>query len=342
MRNLFVLAFVLFFVSGCYLSHERPMVDSAVPVADAGTDASEIELHIRLSEDTPPPTTLARNSSGVRMARYDLFVNRGNVIVTDLYVQRLGIGATSDIPNVYIYDADTGARLTVARSIDSMTNVVSFSLDLFVTEDRPRSIVIVGDIDARIAGGQHAFGVTSVGYMVTSVESGDLIFVDGPLRAHTFTIGIVLADTLNTLQGTDLPEVSAGPGREVSNFRLESTAGNFEVRSVLLPQAGSIEAHDLTDLVLFGSSGEIAATPMLIERQFVFRLAVPYVLRAGSIANFSIRARVSGPSGRTIRTYAEYPADIEAIDLELGVPAHVDLTSFDGSVPENTSEVTIR
>jgi hypothetical protein len=54
---------------------------------------------------------------------------------------------------------------------------------------------------------------------------------------------------------------------------------------------------------------------------FVLAPRVPIYLPANTIADFTVRARVTSSVGRTIRIYAEYPTDVQAVDRALGAPA---------------------
>ncbi len=350
-------------VSGCYLSHERaasaiPMGDSGALVRDAGPpdsrpmmvdtglpdsgfpDAGFDGLVVSLSPETPAGATIPRNASGARLVTFDFTEGSMTGTITGLAIHRIGVGATSDFSNVYLFDALTGARLTTGHSINSTTNIVMFNgLSVTVSPGFTRSLILVGDVDALTSGGQHAFEIVDVSAVLATGTEVSGAF---PVRGNVMTIGTIEAGRIVSLQGDDLPEATSGTDAAVSNFWLATDDHDIDVRRVTLLQSGSILNSDLSRLELYMGSALVAATLALSRDQMVFQFPAGLVIPARSTLNFTVRAHVEGPAGRTIRTYIEYTADVEAIDMVYGTPAYVELGSFDGTIPANTSVVTTR
>ncbi len=368
MRNLFALVFVLSLVSGCYLSHERPlpvtvMEDSGpilgdagpVPVVDSGSDMSDAEadagtdadvdagfdgLIVSLSPDSPASATTPRNSTGVRFATFDFTAGSTATTVVGLAVHRVGVGSTLDFSNVYLFDAFTGERLTTGRSINSVTNIATFNgLSVTVSPGFTRSLMLVGDMSAGPWGGHHAFEIVDVSAVLVGESDVSGLF---PVRGNTFIVATIDAARLVAYQGDDLPDVMVGTDAWVSSFWLEADGHDMGVRRLTLLQAGSILNSDLTGLELYMGTARVAATIGLSTDKIVFQFPAGLIIPADTSQVFMVRAHVDGPPGRTIRTYLEYPADVEAIDQFYNAPAHVDLGSFDGLAPANFSEVTTR
>ncbi len=270
-------------------------------------------LQVSLASDTPPAQTVPKNAASVAMAKYNLTAGSGDVTVTGLRIRRIGVGATSDFSNVYLYDGN-GNRLTTGRTINSSTNIVEFhGLNIMVGAGQTKSVVMVGDFSSpSTTGGQHAFEITDAASVV--IPSGT---VSGsfPVRGNVFTVGTTSAGRLDVQKGTTPTNPNIGAqNAEISNFKLTANTNDIEVRRITLIQAGSVSNSDLTNLELWTGTTKVASAAALVGDKIVLNFEPPYVITNGTTRTFSLRAAIAGRAGRTIKTYVEYTTDVYAVD----------------------------
>lgn len=366
-------SFLLVFVSGCYLSHERAMTDAAVPIADAGAldagsdaaDSGSIEpdagphglLEVSLSPEWLPPSTIPQFACGVVLARFDFRASDLPVGVQGLQIHRVGIGATSDFSNLYLYDDRTGVRLTTGRTINRMTNLVEFNSLLHpfvVPSETTETLALVGDVGDAISGDQHAFEIVDA----SAVRLEDDATASGifPIRGPEMTIAVVAAARLDLRLGIEPPDPMAGElEAEVSNIFLDANDADIELQAIRLLYAGSASYESLEPHVYIDGS----PVDSWWSSENTLTIAPPtsttFVIPAWTTSTVSVRMDISAEPGETIRFYVEYPADVNGFDRRFRSPAAVCISpmaiggcmvegqgSFDGSIPGTYSEVTVR
>lgn len=298
-------------------------------------------VNVALASDTPAGKTVPKNAASVELAKFTLTADSNDALVTGLHLSRIGVGATTDFSNVYLYDGN-GTRLTTGRTINSATNNVEFNgLNLSISANSSKSIVVVGDFSSpNTTGGQHAFEISDAASVVIS-GSGS---VGGsfPVRANTFTVGTTLAGTLTVTEGTAPSNPNIGSiDAEIGNFKLAASTNDISIRRITLLQAGDISNSDLSDLKLYQGDTVVATTPSVVGDKIVLSLDPAFVIEDGITKTFSLRATIGGRSGRTIKTYVEYTTDISATDLTYNSGAAVNIDAYDGDADGTQySEVT--
>lgn len=296
-------------------------------VVCAGTPVSG-GLTVSLASDTPAGATIPRNSSSVQMAKYNLVAGASDVMVSGLKLTRVGVGATSDFANVYLYDG-AGNRLTTGRTLNSVTNEIEYSsLNITVPAGGMYSVVVVADFNvaAGSTGGQHSFQLTSAGSVVISGSA--TIGGSFPVRGNVFTIGTSAAGRLDVQKGTQPTNPNIGAiDAEISNFKLVANTNDIEVRRLTLYQAGSITNTDLTAMNLYQGTTIVATAAAVNGNYIVLNFNPAYVLSQGTTKTFSLHARIAGRAGRTIKTYVEYTTDVYAVDKVYNAGAAVCIAS---------------
>lgn len=275
---------------------------------------------VSLASDTPAGATLPKGSSGSMLAKFNLMGGNSSVTVTGLRVHRVGVGSTSDFSNVYLYDAN-GTRLTTGRTINSTTNTVEFNgLNIVVGAGQSVPVVVVGDVQnsgtSMVTGGQHAFEIMDAASVIMPTTTGMTISGSFPVRANTFVIGTAAAARLDVQKGSTPADANVGASQvEISNFKLIANTNDIEVRRVTLFQGGDISNSDLKNFNLYqGSTLVASAAGITGNGQIVLNFNPAYVIPSGNTRVFSLKADVSGRSGRAIKTYIEYSTDIYAVD----------------------------
>ena len=297
----------------------------------AGTPVSG-NITVALASDTPAGMTVPNNASSVMLAKYNFTAGSTDAMVTGLRIRRVGVGATSDLANVYLYDAN-GTRLTTGRTINSQTNEVEFNgLNIAISAGQTKALVVSGDFagSAILAtGGQHSFQVIDS----SAVISGGVVSGAFPVAGNVFTVGTIQAGRLDIQKGTTPTNPTLGASEaEISNFKLTANTNDIEVRRITLLQAGSISSSDLTNFKLYTGATLVASTASLAGDKIVLNFTTPYIITNGTTKTFSLKANVAGRTGRTIRTYVEYTTDIYAVDKLYNSGASVCINNDGGCV----------
>ncbi|MEK7473200.1 MAG: hypothetical protein AAB668_00510 [Patescibacteria group bacterium] len=311
-------------------------------------------LVVSLASDTPPAQTVPKNAASISMAKFNLTAGSAAALVTGLQIRRIGVGATSDFSNVYLYDGN-GNRLTTGRTINSSTNVVEFhGLSINVAAGATYSLVMVGDFSSPSAtGGQHAFEISAASSVV--ISGSGTVSGSFPVRGNVFTVGTTAAGRLDVQKGTTPANPNIGAqNAEISNFKLTANTNDIEVRRLTLLQAGSVTNSDLTKFELWTGTTKVAETAATVGDKIVLNFEPPYVIPNGTTKTLSLKAAIAGRASRTIKTYVEYTTDVYAIDRLYSAGAAVCIAdtavggctttgqgSFDGeSTDSNYIEVT--
>lgn len=297
-----------------------------------------------LASDTPAGVTVPKNAASVSLAKFNVTAGSAAALVTGLKIRRIGVGATSDFSNVYLYDAN-GTRLTTGRTINSSTNLVEFNgLNITIPAGSSVGLVVAGDFSTPgTTGGQHAFELTDAAAVVlsgTGTVSGSF-----PVRGNTFTVGTQSAAELDVLKGTTPANPTVGSAEvEISNFKLVANTNDIEVRRIQLNQDGDIAAADLSDFKLYQGSTLVASTASMVSGKIVLNFSPAFVITSGQTKTFVLKAKVAGRASRTIKTYVEYSTDVYAIDRLYNSGAAVDIddttVGFDGLGGTNYIQVT--
>jgi len=332
-------------------ARESAYADTIVAVAAPGPGPGPVStgtLSVALATDTPAGVTVPKNAASVMLAKFTFTASAGDVVITGLRFHRVGIGSTTDFSNVYLYDGN-GTRLTSGRTVNSTTNLVEFnSLNVTIKQGTPMSFVLQGDFSGPSStGGQHGFELQDPAAVV--ISGSGTVGGSFPVRGNVFTVGTASAARVDVQVGTQPTNPNVGQSDvEISNFKLVANTNDVEIRRMTLLQAGSITNTDLSALTLYQGATPVATAAALMNDKIVLNFNPPFLLTNGTTKTFSLKAKVAGRSGRTIRTYVEYTTDVYAIDKVYNSGANVCIASsgtcttgsFDGTGTTNYVEVT--
>ncbi|MFA5935817.1 MAG: hypothetical protein WC787_03115 [Patescibacteria group bacterium] len=273
-------------------------------------------LTVALAADTPAGATVPKNSASVPLAKYSFSAGTGDVVISGLTIHRVGVGAASDLANVYLYDQD-GKRLTTGRTINSQSQVATFSsLSIAIPAGQAKFVYIYGDFSSPSAtGGQHSFEIMDAASVVvggSSTVSGSF-----PVRGNVFTVGTTLAARLDVNKGATPANPTVGASEaEISNFKLTANTNDVKVNQITVYQAGSVSNSDLTMMKLYqGNTLVGSADAVGSDGRIVIKFNPSYLITNGTTKVFSLKAKVGGRADRTIKTYVEYTTDVNATDL---------------------------
>ncbi len=354
-------------------------VDSGTPdvaVHDAGQDvptdtrpdvASDVEsdsgirwpVTATISRVTPPSRFMPRNATGVFFAAFDFTSTGAEVPQGLLRLRRVGVGPATDIANVYDYGitsgsvAETPFRYSAGRGVNPMTNEITIPF-AGVREGATTTHLIYVDLGSATIGAQHALELVGV---TLNDGSPDGLFVPFTGRSNPITISADLAGRLDVQRGTVSSRVNVNvSGEAIGSCRLRANRHDLDLVRFSFANGGNVMAwSEIRNLELWRGSTRIPISEWMdpLNGYIVLSPITPIYLPAGAEAEFVILARVSAPTGRTIRLFLEYPTDIHVIDRALNTPAAVCIASttiggcegpnqgsFDG-MPGNATETVV-
>lgn len=309
-------------------------------VSGAGVVTPVGAISVALASDTPAGMTLPKNANGTPVAKFNLMAGSSDVTVTGLRVRRVGVGAASDVANIYLYDG-AGTRLTTGRTINASTNLVEFNgLNIVVPAGQTRAVVVTLDLagsSITTTGGQHAFELSDASAVVagSSAVSGSF-----PARGSMFTVGSADAASVTVQPNSTPSNPTVGSKQaELANFKLVVGTNDVKLNRITLYQGGTISNSDLSNLNLYQGATLLATAATMTGDKAVFNLATPFLIQNGNTKVFNVKADVAGRSGRSIRFYVEFASDVSATDQVYGSGAAVTIDDYDGG-STGTSQAT--
>ncbi len=290
----------------------------------AGGPVTGGNLTVALASDTPAGTNVPKNSSSVPLVKVNFMAGSADVTINGLRFHRVGVGATADFANIYLYDGD-GNRLTTGRSINTTTNIVEFNaLTLVVPAGGMKSVYVYGDFSSPAStGGQHSFEVADAASVI--VSGTGTITGSFPVRGNVFTVGTTSAARVDIQKGSQPSNPTIGSKEvEISNFKVTANTNDVSLSQVTLYQAGSITNSDLANFKLYqGTTLVASAAAVSSNGHIVLKFSPAYVITNGTTKVFSLKADVAGRAARTIRTYVEYTTDVTAQDMMYNAGASI-------------------
>lgn len=274
-------------------------------------------LSVSLASDTPASTTIASGASQVRLMKFNLTANGGDAMVTSLTTKLVGLGATSNISSLYLYEGNT--RLTNARSVNSTTRLATFGgMTLSVKSGQTRSITVVADMAASLSAGDTVQVQVEAASAVSSnaTVSGSFPVTGNAHGTSATAVGLITVDD----SGGALSNPSAGEVAKIANFRL--TASSTEGVSLQRIRFEVDEAKNHSGYEL-RQNGTVLGSGSQDGDYVSFVLATPYEIAQGNNREFELWAKVSGDNSDLINVHIEETTDVYAVGLKYGYGVRV-------------------
>lgn len=310
---------------------ERDTSTDAVSDTGMMTDSGLSPLIVTLSTTTPAGRSVPRNATGVFAAAFDLTSTGEAVPIRLLRFRRIGVGAPREIGNVYQYGVTTGSRAntpfrySLGRAVNATSNEFTMPFGTSVRAGATATELIYLDFDlaSAMVGSQHA--IELIGVVIEDGSPDGLLLPVTAVRSHALTISADYASRLDVQRGPPIEYLGMGVAHTaIASFRLRAGYHNLGVVHLSFYQAGSVmTSTEISDLELWRGSERIPISEWTIPLNgyLVLSPSAPIFLRANTTSDFIIRGRVTSALGKTIRIYAEYPTDVQAVDLTLNTPA---------------------
>ncbi|MCK5292997.1 MAG: hypothetical protein KAR39_13385, partial [Thermoplasmata archaeon] len=291
-------------------------------------------VSVSLAATTPASATVPSNATGVVFTNVNLSASdEGDAIITGIAIKRTGVGATTDISKVYLYDGAT--RLTTGKTVSASTNEAIFTnLNVTVAAGATRTLSVVANI-ANSVSGQHAFGIASASAITTaSAVSGSFPVTGNYMSLSTTPVGKI-----------DVEASTATYTRKVGETNV--TVGNFTV------YVNATEDAQFEGITLYNSGRDILSNVQLYRgsdlvgsgvqsgSDFVITLDTPYAIAKSQSAIFTVKADVGGRDADTATLYVRYSTDVVVVGNTYGYNLGVDVAEGGSAVNSYVDEVVL-
>lgn len=151
-------------------------------------------LSVAVAYDTPAAVGVATGASA-KFTKLNLTAGTGNVSISRLYVMRSGLSANTDVLNIKVVDAATGAYVGNIGSLNSDNKaIISFYPALAINAGTTRSFYLQANVyGSASAGRTMVLGVNSAADIVSNATSvaGSFPVNGNPMSVVSLTIGTV-------------------------------------------------------------------------------------------------------------------------------------------------------
>lgn len=286
---------------------------TSTPAAVTGT------LNFSLASDNPAAAVLPTGSTSVVVLKVNIAGNGAAQTIDSMKFKVTGVGATTDISALYLFDGAT--RLTTGRTVSSQTRTSEFNnLALAIAANTTKTLSLVADIrgtfnstgtaqTAATNGDTHAFSLDSVG---TTASVAGVATVVG----NTYSIGSQGVSRVTLQRLTDAGDPTIGTvGSTLADFRLTAGTNDVDFQRATITIGGGVSVSDLSNLTLYQGSDKVADGTRVSDR-VTFELPAGYTLTQGSSRTFTVKADIAGRGNRTISSYIDssYPTDLLVVD----------------------------
>ncbi|MBI4812717.1 hypothetical protein HY798_04790 [Candidatus Falkowbacteria bacterium] len=303
--------------------------------AGAGTG-----LTVALASDTPASASIIADSTGneypqalIPFTKVNFTASAdGDVKVTTVKFNRVGIAADSDLGNLYLYDGNT--KLTEYTSFSSKVVTFSATSGLFtVSKGTTKAITLKGDL-AR--GSTSVSSGKTIGFEVVAASS---VVTDGASVSGSFPM---TGNSMSTAAVTDLghlylssyanthPSTVKADEANKTLWTLNATADsqNMQISYLKFTMVGTIATTDIKNIKLELAGVQIATGVLAADNTLTFDLsASPIVINSGVTKQLALRGDMAGGSGRVFKFTIQRSADVVLYDTSYGVYVTPNITN---------------
>lgn len=304
---------------------------AAVTAQEAGlVDAAQLGnavtggLSISLASDTPASATIPAGADSVEFAKFKLTANSGSANVNQIVLTLGGVGAVSNIENVYLYNGNN--RITKARSVNSSTRQATFSgLNLNLTAGESMNLSVrVDTATAAEPGDTASFSIAATSDVSgTASVSGNFPVAGNVMSFSGTEAGSVTIDKNGTISSPTIGEENAVIGK----FSVEADTEDVMLKQITV---NVDDSADHSNYMLWKGSTKLANGT--VEGDLVsFVLTNPLLIEDGDNENLEVSADIGGDAGDTVGVSVEEEVDVVAIGTDFNFNVSVDISGYDGT-----------
>lgn len=276
-------------------------------------------LTVSLASDSPVAMTVPSQASGVVVLKFNLTAASAGT-VSSITIKQGGVGATSTMSNIYLYEGST--RLTDGRSLNSSSREAVLSgLNLAFTAGQTRTFSAVVDMADNSSGGDTiSLEIASASQITSGFSVGGTF----PVRSSTMTTSATdVGEVTITKSGTVTNPVLGTKQSTISEFKIE--ANSVEGTSIQRLRLDVRDASKHSNFNLFTTDDKLVGAGVRTASDKVdFVLATPFVIGQGNNKIFRVKADVGGENADTIKVAIDQDSDLLAVGAKYGFGMVVD------------------
>lgn len=279
------------------------------------------------ASDNPAAASVPKGASGVTFLKFNV---TGSGTLTSLTFKRSGLGATTDLGSVYLYEGSK--RLTTGKSLNSTTHEVNFpNLNLAVSGSKALSLVADVSSSAN-SNTSHAFE------LVSAIGSPN---PSGSLKGNAMTVANQAVGTITVDDAAAPSNPNVGQmGALLAEVKLTAGATeDLKVTRLALTEGGSIANSNLSNFVLKFADQTVATAASVGDRDLVsLQFSSPYLIEKGQEKTFRLYGDIGGSarSSETVVFYMDSASDVYAVGQTYGYAATPTITNFDTTSEADT------
>ncbi len=303
---------------GSSITGKEAAVSNVAGSAVSGTPTSAAGLTVAGGSMTPS-TSLPKGGNAVKVGEWKFTAGpEGAVSVSGVTFKRTGVGTTSDVSALYLYDGAN--RLTSGRTINSSTNEATFTVSVSVPAGSTKTLSLVLNVSTTAnSGDEHIFMVESAAKVSSNATAVNGVF---PVSSNLHSIAGATAGTLSIEKSGSLSAARVGDLQaKVSEFKLSASTEDAWVKQITLTQGGSISRSGLTNMTLKQNGVSLATASAIASNDRLDMVFSPsFKIEKGNNRIFELYADVNGkPTTDTYSFYTDDVADVQATGGTYGV-----------------------
>lgn len=289
--------------------------DSSSPTVGTGA------VSVSAASSMPAGATLPQGANAVTVFSVDLRAGTEASTVTGATFDLVGVGATTNVSNVYVYEGST--RLTDARSVNASTRELTFNnLNLDFAANQTRTLSLQIEVATGLTAGDNIqFGLD--GANVNGPAS-----VSGSATGNAFAIANASTGNVDIDANGSITNPNLGADDAViGQFRI---AANSEAASLEMMTLKVDNAADHTDYRLWDGNVELVSGSFIGNKLVKFDLSsAPFAISEGGSNIFKVTADIGGDSTDTVKVYVDNKVDVVAIGGDYGYGLAVNIATTD-------------
>src|SRR3989338_5231848 len=216
-------------------------------------------------------TSLPKGANVVKVGEWNFAAGpEGAVTLNQVTWGRTGVGNTSDISALYVYDGAT--RLTSSRTLNTSSNEVTFTLNLSIPAGSTKVLSLYVSISTTAAAGdEHVFGVSAASKVFSHAALVNVVF---PINYNKPSIAGATAGEIQLDKSGSVSNPRVGDrGVKMSEFKLTASTEDAYVKQVTLTQGGNVSNSAMSNFLLKQNGALVASATAIASNDrldFVF------------------------------------------------------------------------
>ncbi len=280
-------------------------------------------LSVSLSSATPAASNVAAGAAFIPFTAINFTAAGNPVVVTGVKVKRGGLGADSNLNNMYLFN---GAQM-LAQSSSVQNGVVTYSnsAGLFtVPANSTLTIWVKGDLSSGTSSGlTYTFSVNAASDITSNASSVSGSF---PITGNMVTSATVVSPSLASLTVAGISTggtVNAGTNSFLAaQYSLQSANSSVKVNGITLTFVGSAALSSIANVKLMANGTQVGSTMTSLSSTVVFfdLSSAPLMVPTGNTVNLQVIADITGSANRTGNLFSiQRNYDIQSYDTTYNV-----------------------